>query len=57
MEFVWVFMDQLLELAVNFRGFRNGMLFVGGVGGICSVGGVGEVLTWVACYCYCYCYY
>ena len=33
------------------------MLFVGGVGGICSVGGVGGVLTWVACYCYCYCYY
>ena len=24
---------------------------------VCSVDGVGGVLTWVACYYYCYCYY
>ena len=24
---------------------------------VCSMGGVGGVITWFACYYYCYCYY
>ena len=38
---------------------RNGVLFVlvWVTWWHASVGGVGGVLTWVACYYYCYCYY